>query len=75
MAPKEEVREGFLQEVKPTLFWQSDSHIPCAFPAKEQSEFPQWVHVPPGRQGPFDSPTDFSFPSKGPLEDALYRLL
>lgn len=59
---EEEVREGFLEEVKPA--WQSDSSIPRAFPAKERSEFPRWVHVPPGRQGSSDPPAALSFPQK-----------
>lgn len=66
---EEEVREGFLEEVKSA--WQSDSFIPCAFPTKEQPEFPRWVRVPLGRQGSSDTPAALSFPSEGLSEDAL----
>lgn len=57
--------------MKPALSWQCDGHIPRAFPAREQSELPQWVHVSPRRKGPSNSPADLNFPSKGLLEDAL----
>lgn len=40
---------------KTAMSWQSDSHIPCAFLAKRQSEFPQRVRVSPERQGSSDS--------------------
>ena len=43
--------------------WSCSLCLPC----QEQPDLSPWVHVPPGRQGSSDSPTDLNFPSEGLL--------